>query len=63
MTTPSSFRVMSPGLAQLTPQQFHAQGLRWERTRQRILLAWGNTDKAMEADYHARKHERQLDLL
>jgi hypothetical protein len=56
------FRAMTPAIAQLTHEEFHTQGLRWERARERIFLALGNEDQASVAAFHARRHERELSL-
>lgn len=60
MSQSTFLRAMTPAVAAMSPVEFHSQGLRWERARERIFLALGNTDKAAEANYHARRHEREL---
>jgi hypothetical protein len=56
-------RAMTPALAQMTPVEFHSQAIRWERARERVFLALGNTEQASAAAYHARRHQRELDSL
>lgn len=56
-------RAMTPVLARLSPIEFHMQGVRWERTRERILARMGRTEMAEVAACNARRHERELSLL
>lgn len=61
MTAP--LRAMTPALAQISPVEFHTQAIRWERARERVLLLLGRPEMASTAAYHARRHQRELDLL